>query len=458
MSLSLLRTVNPKISKDPTVKVKGVMNTMKSIILNMKVQKRIHRRMMMVRDLQKVISKGKEKEEERTSGDGQEESKDLAKDVTNPQYIPRRGPFFEHDVRMTSNKEDTNIRPKTKKKLWKEDDKWSHDMYREDEQTPKSREEIITMYGFDMRSGSLNDAGYPRPQRGRRMRGRQGPRPQFRDNRGFENNQNDNSQTDQTDMQYEQKESQYEWSQQQNNRPYYRRGGRNRGNMNYRGNDRRQSDSDAPYRENRSPVDKQIRSFGHGREWTNTNYKKQREDTINPRQGDGDGIHMHTSSVDRTSRETKSYMKDRRRPPTHRAPEEQESSTDAGNQDNKEMESNMEKLSITVEASHIGQGDHVPDRSIDANNSVVRPAPNSYTNSRHQPLNQDRNVQSKTQPQPQRSGHSTRPKRYSTQRQRQMPDPAPPPALHPPPLMDPQYFDPGKYSPTILLNKVIPFG
>jgi hypothetical protein len=39
-----------------------------------------------------------------------------------------------------------------KKKLWKDDGKWLHDRYSDDAQAPKSREEIIAMYGYDIRS------------------------------------------------------------------------------------------------------------------------------------------------------------------------------------------------------------------------------------------------------------------------------------------------------------------
>lgn len=37
-----------------------------------------------------------------------------------------------------------------KKKLWKENDKWTHDKYRTDQQAPKTREELIMEYGYDI--------------------------------------------------------------------------------------------------------------------------------------------------------------------------------------------------------------------------------------------------------------------------------------------------------------------
>lgn len=39
-----------------------------------------------------------------------------------------------------------------KKKVWKEDDKWNHDKFNEFDQSPKSREEIMAIYGYDIRN------------------------------------------------------------------------------------------------------------------------------------------------------------------------------------------------------------------------------------------------------------------------------------------------------------------
>ncbi|KAH8019158.1 hypothetical protein HPB51_017385 [Rhipicephalus microplus] len=38
------------------------------------------------------------------------------------------------------------------KKLWHEEGVWDHDMYREEEQGPKSSEELVSIYGYDIRS------------------------------------------------------------------------------------------------------------------------------------------------------------------------------------------------------------------------------------------------------------------------------------------------------------------
>lgn len=45
-------------------------------------------------------------------------------------------------------------RPKGRnRKLWKDEGRWEHDRFREEEQAPKSREELVAVYGYDIRSG-----------------------------------------------------------------------------------------------------------------------------------------------------------------------------------------------------------------------------------------------------------------------------------------------------------------
>ncbi|XP_030592255.1 protein CASC3 [Archocentrus centrarchus] len=135
---------------------------------------------------------------ERQSGDGQESTDDPEtkvggkpgqqldddEDRKNPAYIPRKGLFFEHDVRGHAQEEE---RPKGRnRKLWKDEGRWEHDKFREEEQAPKSREELIAIYGYDIRNGSgSGDRGYrqrrPRPtsspSRDKRWRDGGGERP-----------------------------------------------------------------------------------------------------------------------------------------------------------------------------------------------------------------------------------------------------------------------------------------
>ncbi|XP_077591211.1 protein CASC3 isoform X2 [Stigmatopora nigra] len=119
---------------------------------------------------------------ERQSGDGQESTEDPEskagvqpgqrldddEDRKNPAYIPRKGLFFEHDVRGHTQEDE---RPKGRnRKLWKDEGRWEHDKFREEEQAPKSREELISAYGYDIRNGE-------------RAYGQRRPRPSMSPNR-----------------------------------------------------------------------------------------------------------------------------------------------------------------------------------------------------------------------------------------------------------------------------------
>lgn len=118
---------------------------------------------------------------------------DHDEDRRNPQYIPKRGAFYEHDDRVLSTEEKPEpveekpkviekkaevqpVEKRTKgKKLWSEDAKWGHDMFNDDDQKPKAREELINAYGYDIR----NEDGPPKARR-RRKYGR-GPNRYTRD-------------------------------------------------------------------------------------------------------------------------------------------------------------------------------------------------------------------------------------------------------------------------------------
>ncbi|EGI68639.1 PREDICTED: protein CASC3 isoform X2 [Acromyrmex echinatior] len=114
--------------------------------------------------------------EQRESGDGQEEEKPQKKldddeDRRNPQYIPKRGTFYEHDDRTTdevtenNTEQQTNAKETKEKKVWKDkEDRWDHDRYNDEEQAPKRPEELIATYGYDIR----NEEGPPRARRRRR--------------------------------------------------------------------------------------------------------------------------------------------------------------------------------------------------------------------------------------------------------------------------------------------------
>ncbi|KAG8446737.1 hypothetical protein GDO86_014264 [Hymenochirus boettgeri] len=119
---------------------------------------------------------------ERQSGDGQESTEpeenntskksqkqlDDDEDRKNPAYIPRKGLFFEHDLRGHINDEEVRPKGRHPRKLWKDEGRWEHDRFREDEQAPKSRDELVSIYGYDIRS--CKNPEEIRPRRPRKPR------------------------------------------------------------------------------------------------------------------------------------------------------------------------------------------------------------------------------------------------------------------------------------------------
>ncbi|XP_055597060.1 uncharacterized protein LOC129747068 [Uranotaenia lowii] len=131
---------------------------------------------------------------ERQSGDGQEQEAEAKKKVdddedrSNPQYIPKKGTFYEHDDRTAEDDDVKEVDDGTVKsddasgtgedrksvdkttavrtmKQWKASAaRWAHDRFDEHEQAPKSRAELVSAYGYDIR----NEDGPPRARRRRR--------------------------------------------------------------------------------------------------------------------------------------------------------------------------------------------------------------------------------------------------------------------------------------------------
>ncbi|KAL5286453.1 CASC3 family protein [Megaselia abdita] len=128
--------------------------------------------------------------EDRQLVEGQEPSdirKKVDEDRSNPQYIPKKGTFYEHDDRTADepivevpttddvieiSADSKNALSASQSKLaaskkWEKasaGDRWSHDRYDEGEQAPKSRSELVSSYGYDIR----NEDGPPRARRRRR--------------------------------------------------------------------------------------------------------------------------------------------------------------------------------------------------------------------------------------------------------------------------------------------------
>lgn len=113
---------------------------------------------------------------DREEGDGEETPSsptilDDDEDKKNPQYIPKRGMFYEHDDRIDPADEvegegEEEEKPDLKKKIWKADaaEKWGHDKFMEMEQTPKNQDELVAAYGYDIR----DEDNAPRARRRRR--------------------------------------------------------------------------------------------------------------------------------------------------------------------------------------------------------------------------------------------------------------------------------------------------
>ncbi|XP_023937180.2 putative mediator of RNA polymerase II transcription subunit 12 [Bicyclus anynana] len=124
---------------------------------------------------------------ERSEGDPEREKQEAERrvdddeDRSNPQYIPKRGTFYEHDDRTADGGEESNkatSEPASEKKEGSETpadrrrpprksdtlNKWSHDKYNENEQVPKSRDELVAIYGYDIR----NEDAPPHARRNRR--------------------------------------------------------------------------------------------------------------------------------------------------------------------------------------------------------------------------------------------------------------------------------------------------
>ena len=111
--------------------------------------------------------------EERGAGDGQEEKGakvDDDEDRRNPQYIPKKGMFYEHDDRIDTDEEEAEAKQaeeeSRKKRVPRSEaiEKWGHDKFLEREQAPKSKDELVNTYGYDIR----NEDNAPRARRRRR--------------------------------------------------------------------------------------------------------------------------------------------------------------------------------------------------------------------------------------------------------------------------------------------------
>ncbi|KAK6728525.1 hypothetical protein RB195_005891 [Necator americanus] len=69
----------------------------------------------------------------------------------NPAYIPRKGRYYMHDSR------DAEEEVEEEKKTSRADGTWKHDRFDERWQRPKTKKQIMTRYGFDIREGETQE-------------------------------------------------------------------------------------------------------------------------------------------------------------------------------------------------------------------------------------------------------------------------------------------------------------
>uniref|UniRef100_A0A0K2TE39 Protein CASC3 n=1 Tax=Lepeophtheirus salmonis TaxID=72036 RepID=A0A0K2TE39_LEPSM len=106
------------------------------------------------------------KEEGKTGG------VDDDQDRRNPQYIPKRGVFYEHDDRIDSEEEEEEVLKKgvgstlPGRRVPKSEAscRWGHDKFAEMDQSPKTKDELVSVYGYDIR----NEDTAPRARRRRK--------------------------------------------------------------------------------------------------------------------------------------------------------------------------------------------------------------------------------------------------------------------------------------------------
>lgn len=136
--------------------------------------------------------------EEKSLEKAEEDAKelDLDEDVKNPQYIPKKGVFYEHDdrshdvedkkqstssdkkgeetieVKEPSSNKKTAVQEKptdarrNNRRQRTEADRWNHDLFRDEKQKPKSKTELINAYGYDIRQERSGNQSDSRAQRG----------------------------------------------------------------------------------------------------------------------------------------------------------------------------------------------------------------------------------------------------------------------------------------------------
>ncbi|KAK8782074.1 hypothetical protein V5799_016584 [Amblyomma americanum] len=88
----------------------------------------------------------------------------IDEDKSNPQCTTKKGAFHQHDDRLVGHGDESEIPEernqddkgsRRQNKLCRDEGVWSHDMYREEEQGPKTSEELVSIYGYDIRTETM---------------------------------------------------------------------------------------------------------------------------------------------------------------------------------------------------------------------------------------------------------------------------------------------------------------
>ncbi|KAI6178731.1 Protein CASC3 [Aphelenchoides besseyi] len=119
--------------------------------------------------------------------DDVEETLDEDQIKESPAYIPKGGQFYMHDQRLGASASETEAEERKERQTRADTEKWSHDLFDERRQEPKTVRELENKYGYDIRSGEKSEDNItalpPQNVRRDRQNFRQNHRPQ-KHNRG----------------------------------------------------------------------------------------------------------------------------------------------------------------------------------------------------------------------------------------------------------------------------------
>ncbi|KAI6203470.1 Protein CASC3 [Aphelenchoides besseyi] len=111
----------------------------------------------------------------------EEETLDEDQIKESPAYIPKGGQFYMHDQRLGASVSEVEAEEKKERQTRADTEKWSHDLFDERRQEPKTVRELENKYGYDIRSSEKSEdstASAPQAVRRDRPNFRQNHRPQ----------------------------------------------------------------------------------------------------------------------------------------------------------------------------------------------------------------------------------------------------------------------------------------